>query len=261
MSEGEDERYRLGEFLLPCRRFKKTPISPTRSVDTSSPNERKRPAPDQPSSDSPPSKRVSSEQDLNRHSNSTATIGELCSPPTSPRRTNVRPHRRRRRSSPSPSPPPQRKSPLRQTYSATRSMNESAWKKEVDEFLAKTTQQKPVPLLSIRPRFAPPQVQRQPPPAPPRMFRPQPRQPTSVPNKRPFTPSVITPPEVSKKPPEVSTKLPEPLPPTPEAAPTTNSKEDDENRLLALDEPTDVVDAFALIDEVLLETDDFFELM
>lgn len=252
----------MGEFSLLSRRFKKTPISPTRSVVTSSPNERKRPAPDQTSTDSPPMKRLPSEQDLNRHQNSTATIGELCSPPTSPRRTNARHQRRRRRSSPSPSPPPQRKSPLRQAYSATPSMNDSTWKKEVDEFLAKTTQPKPVPLLSLRPRFAPPPMQRQPLPAPtPRMFRPQPRQPTSVPNKRPFVPSVITPPEVSKKPPEVSIKLPEPMPPTPEAAPTTNSKEDDENRLLGLNEPNDVVDAFALIDEVLLETDDFFELM
>lgn len=140
-------------------------------------------------------------------------------------------------------------------------MNDSTWKKEVDDFLAKTTQPKPVPLLSVRPRFAPPPVQRQPPPAPPRMLRPQLRQPTSVPNKRPSAPLVTTPPEVSKKPPEVSIKPPEPVPPTPEAAPMINSKEEDENRLLGLDEPTDVVDAFALIDEVLLETDDFFELM
>lgn len=130
-------------------------------------------------------------------------------------------------------------------------MNDSTWKKEVDEFLAKTTQPKPVPLLSLRPRFVPPPVQRQPPP-PPLMPRAQPRQPLTVPAKRPSAP-VITPPEVL-------TKAPEPAAPTPTLA-TINSKEEDENRLLGLNEPTDVVDTFALIDEVLLETDDFLELM
>ena len=229
-------------------------MSPTRSVVTISPNERKRPAPEQNDTDLLPSKRLSSEHDINRHQNSTTTIGELCSPPTSPRRTHSHHRRRRRRSSPSPSPPPlQRKSPLRQTYSATPStMNDFTWKKEVDEFLAKTTQPKPVPLLSLRPRFVPSPIQRQPPPLMPRA---QPRQPSAVPIKRPSAPVIVRP-EVP------TTKAPEPVAPTPPIQTTINSKDDDENRLLGLNEPTDVVDAFALIDEVLLETDDdFLELM
>ena len=215
-----------------------------RNVINSSPNERKRPAPEQITNDSPPSKRLSSQQEHN-----STTIGDLFSPPTSPRRSHTR-HHRRRRSSPSlsPSPPPLRKSPLRQTYSATPTMNESAWKRQVDEFLAKTTQPrpqvipKPVPLLSLRPRYVPP-------PAPQPLMPPQQSAPVRI--KRP-APPVTTPAEVP-------TKAVEPTPPAPTQQPN-NSKDDDENRLLGLDEPTDVVDTFALIDEVLLETDDLFEL-
>ena len=131
-------------------------------------------------------------------------------------------------------------------------MNDFTWKKEVDEFLAKTTQPKPVPLLSLRPRFVPSPIQRQPPPLMPRA---QPRQPSAVPIKRPSAPVIVRP-EVP------TTKAPEPVAPTPPIQTTINSKDEDENRLLGLNEPTDVVDAFALIDEVLLETDDdFLELM
>ncbi len=226
--------------------------TPTRNIINSSPNERKRPASEQIINDSPPSKRLSTQQETNH-----TTIGDLFSPPTSPRRTHTRHHRRRRSSpspSPSPSPPPlQRKSPLRQTYSTTSSMNDSTWKKEVDEFLAKTTQPKPivlpkpVPLLSLRPRYIPPLLQpRLPPPLMPR------HQPPTVRIKRPLAP-VLTPSEViPSKPVEQVVSVPAPSP--------TNSKDEEENRLLELDETTDVVDTFALIDEVLLETDDLFEL-
>ncbi len=240
-----------------CRRFKNKPISPPRSIvnTTSIPtrnvinsfsNERKRPASEQIINDSPPSKRLSSQQDHN-----STTIGDLFSPPPSPRRPHTR-HHRRRRSSSSPSPPPlppQRKSPLRQTYSTISSMNESAWKREVDEFLAKTTQPKPqvlpkpVPLLSLRPRYIPPLI---PPPLMPRH-----QSPSSIRINRPSTP-VIIPSEIPTKPVEQVVSIPAPSP--------TNSKDEDENRLLGLDEPTDVVDTFALIDEALLETDDLFEL-
>jgi hypothetical protein len=127
-------------------------------------------------------------------------------------------------------------------------MNEFAWKRQVDEFLAKTTQPKPqviakpVPLLSLRPRYVPP-------PVPQPLMPPQQSQPVRI--KRP-APSVTTPAEVPTKPVEQAPSVP--------ALQRNNSKDDDENHLLGLDEPTDVVDTFALIDEVLLETDDLFEL-
>jgi hypothetical protein len=142
-------------------------------------------------------------------------------------------------------------------------MNDSTWKKEVDEFLAKTTQPKLVPLLSLRPRFIPPLLQPQSRPLPlplmPRHYRP--RQPPPAAIKRPPLAPVITPPEVSIKPAEPIASSPTPS--------STNSKDEDENRLLGLNDPTDViindstdvVNTFAAIDEILLETDDFFELM
>jgi len=133
-------------------------------------------------------------------------------------------------------------------------MNESAWKRSVDEFLAKTTQPKitvppkPVPLLSLRPRYIPPPVLQQP------MIRQhRPRQPSTVAIKRPLAP-VITPPS---KP--IEQVPPTNVPPAPSSPILSN--EDEENQLLQLDEPTDVVDTFALIDEALFETDQFLELM
>ncbi len=197
------------------------------------------------------------------HHHTSATIGDLCSPPSSPRRTYNR-HHRRRRSSPSrspsrslsssPSPPPLHKKSPRQTFSSTSSMNESAWKRSVDEFLAKTTQPKitvlpkPVPLLSLRPRYIPPLVPQQ-----PMVRHHRPRQPPTVAIKRPLAP-VITPP--SKPIEQVPSNN---IPPAP--SPPILSKEDEENQLLQLDELTDVVDTFALIDEALLEADQFLELM
>ena len=268
LSKNED-RYRLIGRKIIYRRFKQKPPSPsrsvvnpsstsTRNVINSSPNERKRPTTDQTTNDSPPLKRLSSQQESNHHHHhNSTTIGDLCSPPPSPRRSHTR-HQRRRRSSSSlsPSPPPlQRKVPLRQTYSATSSMNESAWKREVDEFLAKTTQPKLVPLLSLRPRYIPPPQQAPPPPPQPLMPRHRPRQPPSVAIKRPVAPVKI-PPEVPAKPVEQVVSTPAP---TPAPAPTSNtSKEDDEDRLL---ESTDIGDTFALIDEVLLETGDLLELL
>jgi hypothetical protein len=136
-------------------------------------------------------------------------------------------------------------------------MNESAWKREVDEFLAKTTQPKPialpkpVPLLSLRPRYIPPPVPQQPPPLMGPRHRP--RQPRSVTAKRPLAP-VITPP--SKPIEQVSSNNVLPAP----SLPVPSKEEEDENQLLELDEPTDVVDTFALIDEALIEAD-LLELM
>jgi hypothetical protein len=135
-------------------------------------------------------------------------------------------------------------------------MNDSAWKKEVDEFLAKTTQPKltvlpkPVPLLSLRPRYIPPLL---PPPLPqPMVPRYRPRQRPSVAITRPLAP-VITPPQVPSKPVEQV--------PSPPAQSSTILKDEDENKLLELDEFTDIVDTFAFIDEALLETNDFLELI
>jgi len=139
-------------------------------------------------------------------------------------------------------------------------MNESAWKREVDEFLAKTTQPKPivlpkpVPLLSLRPRYIPPPIPQQ--PMVPR-HRPPSQRPPSVAIKEPLAP-VITPSQIPSKPIEQV-----PLNDVPTVQLSTISKEEeDENLLLKLNEPTDVVDTCALIDEALLEIDDhFLELM
>jgi hypothetical protein len=61
----------------------------------------------------------------------------------------------------------------------------------------------------------------------------------------------------------VITPSPTPSKPVEQVAPppVITSQEEDENRLLEFDEPSDVVDTFALIDEALLETDDLLELM
>jgi hypothetical protein len=240
-------------YIYVYRRFKKKPVSPAQSVLNSSLSistrnviSSKRPASEQSINDSPPAKRLSSQQE----NNNTRTIGDLCSPPS--RRTHER-HRRRRRSSSS-----QRKSPSRPTYSSPSSMNPSAWNKEVDEFLAKTklplpttsVLPKPVPLLSLRPRYIPPPQQPHIPRHPPPLQRP--RQPSTVAIQRPLAP-VINP---SSKPIENTPSN------IPSSAPSpTISKNDDENLLLESDELTDVVDTFALIDEALLEADHLLELM
>lgn len=142
-------------------------------------------------------------------------------------------------------------------------MNEFAWNKQVDEFLAKTSQPKtnfvpaprPPPLFSVRPRYAPPPQQSGPP-------RPRPRQPNSFSNNNKRPPAPVAKPSkpverpVTPSPPPP----PKPTPPVPVPAPATISKDDDENKLLETEEPTDVVDTFALIDEALFETD-LLELM
>jgi hypothetical protein len=148
-------------------------------------------------------------------------------------------------------------------------MNDSAWKREVDEFLAKTTQPKPllslitvpppsqpqpVPLLSLRPRFIPPLLQSPQQTIIPR--QPRPRQPVSVVQKRPSAPTVIRP----SKPIE-QTPPPPPPPPAPIQSSKISKEQQDEDELLQLNEPTDIVDTFALIDEALLDDDSFLELM
>lgn len=140
-------------------------------------------------------------------------------------------------------------------------MNEFAWNKQVDEFLAKTSQPKanfvqavrPPSLFSVRPRYAPPLQQSGPP-------RPRPRQPNSFSNnKRPPAP-IAKPVERPVTAPPPPPPAPKPTPSVPAPEPAVIAKDDDENKLLETDEPTDVVDTFALIDEALFETD-LLELM
>jgi hypothetical protein len=156
-------------------------------------------------------------------------------------------------------------------------MNQSDWKKEVDQFLAKTVQPKklpqtsnvsrqPMPLLSLRPRYVPPMQQRmiayRPPPPPPLMGQQRMRPAPVVSHIRYAASSVST----FVKPIEaVPSKIIEnkiSVPPlVHQPLPTNTTDVDDENQLLELDEPTDVVDTFALIDEALIEADNLLELM
>lgn len=110
-----------------------------------------------------------------------------------------------------------------------------------------------MPLLSLRPRFAPPRMPQQT-VAP----RPRPRQPTSVPNKRLPAPATTPLPPPPPTPKAVERPV---IPPPPVPQPAIVSQEDEEKKLLESDEPSDVVDTFALIDEALLDDDDFLELM
>ncbi|UJR10445.1 hypothetical protein I4U23_014649 [Adineta vaga] len=255
-------------------RFKKQPTSPPRSVvnSTRSVINCKRSAPEQSIEESPPTKRLSSQQDPNYSHHQTSTIGDLCSPPPPPpsnsRRSHER-HRRRRRSSSSSRSrsrsrsPPRKSPPSRSTYPSTSSMNETAWKKQVDEFLARTTQPKatfstrpiqrqPVPLLSLRPRYVPPPLLSLPHVMPrPPISNPRPRQsrPTTTPRRRPSAPVIASPSNPVEQTPTKSN-----------STPIVPSK-DDEDLLLESDEPSDVVDTFALIDEALLGVDEFLELM
>lgn len=113
-----------------------------------------------------------------------------------------------------------------------------------------------MPLLSVRPHYTPPSVPQQ-----SIASRPRPRQPTSHPNnKRPFVPVSIPAKPVERPvtpPPPSTPAAPEP---TPIQRPVI-VRDEEEDRLLESDEPTDVVDTFALIDEVLLEADNLLELM
>ncbi|CAF1124354.1 unnamed protein product [Rotaria sordida] len=278
------ERFKKKSISSP-RSVVNTPSSssiPTRNIVTPSSNERKRPGPESSINDSPPSKRVSSQQENNHYHNATATttttttIGDLCSPTSNSRRTRDH-HHHRHRSSSSSSSSSQRKSSPRKTYSLKSSMDDSTWKKEVDEFLAKTKPKiplpspimpcQPVPLLSLRPRYIPP-----PPPPPPSQQQQKPmiprhpppsqrpRQPSSssVANKQPVQPVVNNSSPVPSKPPE---QIPSSNNNKPPIQSLTISNDEDENRLLELDEPTDVVDTFALIDEALFEADHLLELM
>ncbi|CAF2041088.1 unnamed protein product [Rotaria magnacalcarata] len=249
-----------------------------RNFVTVSTNERKRQIPESSINNDPPLKRRSGQQENNNNNNNkhhhhhnTTTIGDLCLQPSNPRRISDR-HRRRSSSSSSgssssSSPPSQRKSPPRVNYSTKLSMDDSAWKRQVDEFLAKTTQPKPfvpsipissqpVPLLSLRPRFIPPLLPHR--PITPRYpsIPQRPRQPPKVSIQRPPPPVVNNLPPILSKPVE-----PTPIDKTSPIQPSTILNDEDENKLLELDEPTDVVDTFAFIDEALFETDDLVELM
>ncbi|CAF2389470.1 unnamed protein product [Rotaria sp. Silwood2] len=265
---------------------------PNRNIVTPSTNERKRPGPESSVNDSPPSKRLSSQQENNHYHNAatTTTIGDLCSPSSNSRRTYDRYHHRHRSSSSSSS-SSQRKSSPRSTYPLTSSMDDSTWKKEVDEFLAKTTQPKnflpsitmpcqPVSLLSLRPRYIPPpllpqqqqqkpMIPRQPPPSQ------RPRQPSSVAYKQSAPPVVNNFSPVPSKPTEQIPSKPTeqiPLKPTEQIPPNNNNppvqsptilkeEEDEEDKLLEPDGSTDVVDTFAFIDEALFDADHLLELM
>ncbi|CAF1161535.1 unnamed protein product [Adineta ricciae] len=283
--------------LSRLERFKKQPTPPPRTVVNSTRNvvNSKRSAPEQSVDESPPTKRLSSQSDNNHRQQKNTTIGDLCSlPPSSSisRRTHERPRHRRRSSSSrsgsrsrsrsqsrsrsrssSPSHSMRKPSPPHSNYKSTSSMNDTAWKREVDAFLAKTTQSRsvlptasvqpqPVPLFLARPRYVPPRpLMSRPvvPRAPIRNPRP-PRQPMSTTPKWPTAPVI----SASRPPSPQPQPQPNPIQQTPtvkNSSPTDAQKEDDERLLLGdLDAPSDVVDTFALIDEALLGVDDFLEL-
>ncbi|CAF0848848.1 unnamed protein product [Adineta ricciae] len=291
--------------LSRLERFKKQPTPPPRTVVNSTRNvvNSKRSAPDQSVDESPPAKRLSSQSDNNHRQQKNTTIGDLCSlPPSSSnsRRTHERPHRRRRSSSsrsrsgsrsrsrspsrsrsrsrsPSPSHSIRKPSPPHSNYKPTSSMNDTAWKREVDAFLAKTTQSRPVlptasvqpqpvPLFSVRPRYVPPRPLMSRPVAPraPILNPRPPRQPISTTPMRPTAPVISAPRPPSPQAQAQAQLQPNPIQQTPtvnNSSPTDAQKEEDERLLLGdLDAPSDVVDTFALIDEALLGVDDFLEL-
>jgi len=244
------------------RRFQKKPNSPPRSINcsssitttnspttrnviTSSPNQRKRTAPETTIKDLPPSKRVS----------------------TSSSQQQSSPH--------------QTTSSLNVSTKSSSSIRNKNWEKEADKAIAKTAQRKhsspttpvpPQPVLpsSVRPRFIPQPIT---PPPPPSLQQPstttraaRARQPPSVVIKRSLVP-VTTPSQPSTKPIEqVSSNINEnnalsSSQSTVEYQTSNTPNEDDENQLLKLNESADVVDTFALIDEALLEADHLLELM
>jgi hypothetical protein len=159
-------------------------------------------------------------------------------------------------------------------HASTSSINDTNRKKQVDELVTKTPQSKsgsPTtitgPSLSpVRPRFTPQPI------VPPSALQPstrtsRSRQPPSVVLKQPLVP-ITAPPRTSTKTIEqISSKIVEqnisPPPPksTVELKTLIMTNEEDENELLELNESSDVVDTFALIDEALLEADHLLELM
>ena len=255
------------------RRFKPKPTSPptrsvvcaanTRDVPTISPNERKRAAPQSPVADAQVAKRPSMSSQSQDGQHGRATIGDLYSPPSSSHRTSTRQHQRR-------SPPPRKSSPRQTRHSPNRSessypsMNASDWKQEVDRFLAKTAQPKrplptsvvlpqPMSLMPLATRFPRPQQVRA--PLPP--FRSAPIQRLRPP---PLSPAIAQSPVKPSSLPIQANKIISAPPPSP-PPPLTSSIDDDERQLLEMDEPTDVVDTFAMIDEILLEADHLLDLL
>jgi len=202
-------------------------------VITSSPNARKRTAPETTIKDAPPSKRVSA------------------SPSTSSRNVS--------------------------TDSQSSSIRDKNWEKQTNEFIAKTGQRKTSSSTTtttvqsesvfssvVRPRFTPQPIVA-PPSQQPSTKTPRLRQPPSVVIKRPVI-SVAVPSQTSTKPIEqIPSNTTENnvsrLKPTVENQTSNIFNEEDENILLKLNEPSDVVDTFALIDEALLEADHLLELM
>lgn len=225
--------------------------------------------------DARPSKRRSSQQENNQQHNAT-TIGDLCPSVSNQRRVS---DRRRSSSSfssssssSSSSSPSHRKSPPRPTFRPKSSMDDLTWKRQVDEFIARTTQPKPstpiplfpsqpVPLLSLRPRFIPPPPQQYQQKQKPMNSRfpsnsQRPRQASNAPVKHPPPPPVV-----NKSPPVPSKPVEQPSTSTIATNQSSDTlKDEDENKLLEFDEPSDVVDTFAFIDDALLETD-LLELM
>jgi len=222
-----------------------TNSSPARNIITSSPNERKRTAPETIIKDVPPSKRVSTPS--SRHQSSSR----------------------------------QMTSSVDVSTNSSSSIRDKNREKKTDEFIAKNVQQKnssstksalsqSVLPSSVRPRFTPqpitPPSPLQQPPSSTITRPPRPRQLPSVVIKRPSVP-VTAPSRTSTKPIEqvpsnitknnasISSKS------TVEHQTSNIPNEEDENQLLKFNESADIVDTFAFIDEALLEADHLLELM
>ena len=150
-------------------------------------------------------------------------------------------------------------------------MSDAVWKQAVDEFLAETAQvKKPIPVSIVPPLTTNHQVPHQRVPAPRSSISNIPKSP-NIPIQRPVvnkTPSTInnTKPTVPISSNNVNNQI------SPAPKPTANTiisrpapvqlpvADDDEKELLELDVSTGMLDACALIDEVLLEADDLLEL-
>jgi hypothetical protein len=221
--------------------------SPTRNVITSSPNERKRTAPETTIKDVPPSKRVSTPS--SQHQSSSRQVASSVAISTN----------------------------------SSSSIRDKNREKQTDKSIAKNVQQKKssptisapsqsVLPSSVRPRFTPqpitpPSPLQQQPPSSTITRAPRLRQPPSVIVKQASVP-VTAPSRTSTKPIE---QVPSNI--TKNNASSSSSKsavehqtsnipnEEDENQLLDLNESADVVDTFAFIDEALLEADHLLELM
>ncbi len=208
---------------------------------TSSPNARKRTAPETTIKDAPPSKRVSASPSQDQSSSRQTTSSRNVS-----------------------------------TDSHSSSIRDKNWEKQTNEFIAKTGQRKNSSSTTttvqsesvfssvVRPRFTPQPIV-PPPLQQPSTKTPRLRQPPSVVIKRPIV-SVAVPSQTSTKPIEqipsnTTANNVSPWKPTVEHQTSNIFNEEDENLLLKLNEPSDVVDTFALIDEALLEADHLLELM